>query len=77
MLRKTTPTKTKYKDLFPSQPSPLPMKLSETATPVQLLLETMDVMSTLHPDLQRIVDEQQLMLMDVLPALHPDLQWII
>jgi hypothetical protein len=59
------------------QPSPLPTMLSKTATLMQLLLETMDVMSALHPNLQRIVDEQQLMSMDVLPALHPDLQWII
>jgi hypothetical protein len=31
------------------------------------------VLLALHPDLQRIVNEQQPMSMDVLPLLHPDL----
>jgi hypothetical protein len=44
---------------------------------VQSPLEMMDTMPTLHPDLQRIGDEQQPMSMDGLPALHPDLQQII
>jgi hypothetical protein len=44
---------------------------------VQSPLETMDAMLTLHPDLQRIGDEQQPMSMDGLSALHPDLQQII
>jgi hypothetical protein len=35
------------------------------------------VLPALHPDLQRIVDEQQPMSMDMLPALHPNLQWVI
>jgi hypothetical protein len=43
---------------------------------VQSPLETMDAMLTLHPDLQRIGDEQQPMPMDGLPVLHPDLQQI-
>jgi hypothetical protein len=35
---------------------------------------SMDVLPVLHPDLQRIIDEQQPMSMDVLPTLHPYLQ---
>jgi hypothetical protein len=35
------------------------------------------VLPTLHPDLQRIVDEQHPMLMDVLLTLYPDLQRIV
>jgi hypothetical protein len=46
-------------------------------TPLQSSLETMDALSTLHSDLQRLGDEQQPMSMDGLPALHPDLQHVI
>jgi hypothetical protein len=40
---------------------PLPTPLPATTNPVQLLLEMMDAMPTLHPKLQRVVDEQQAM----------------
>jgi hypothetical protein len=58
-------------------PSLLPTPSLASTNLVQSLLETMDVMPTLHPDLQRIGDEQQPMSMDGLPALHLDLQRII
>jgi hypothetical protein len=58
-------------------PSLLPTPSLASTNIVQSLLETMDAMPTLHPDLQRIGDKQQPMSMDGLPALHPDLQRII
>jgi hypothetical protein len=42
---------------LPLLPTPLPV----TTNIVQSLLETMDAMSTLHPELQRVVDEQKAM----------------
>jgi hypothetical protein len=38
-------------------PTPLPTPLPATTNPVQSLLQTMNVMSMLHPELQRVVDE--------------------
>jgi hypothetical protein len=58
-------------------PTLLPTPLPVTINPVQPLLETMDMLPTLHPDLQWVVDKQQPMSIDVLPALHPDLQWVV
>jgi hypothetical protein len=58
-------------------PSLLPTLLLAPTNLVQSPLEMMDAMPTLHPDLQRIGDEQQPMSIDGLPALHPDLQQII
>jgi hypothetical protein len=69
--------------LADAKPPPTPL-LSLLPTPslastnlVQSLLEMMDTMPMLHPDLQSIVDEQQPMSMDVLPAFHPDLQQVV
>jgi hypothetical protein len=69
--------------LADAKPPPTPLSLL-LPTPslastnlVQSPLEMMNAMPTLHPDLQRIGDEQQPMSMDGLPALHPDLQQII
>jgi hypothetical protein len=58
-------------------PTLLPTSFPATTNPVQPLLKMMDVLLTLHPDLQRVVDEQQPMWMDVLPALHPDPQQVV
>jgi hypothetical protein len=49
-----------------------PLKMEELRTKVDKIAAI--VLPALHPNLQRIVDEQQPMSMDVLPALHPDLQ---
>jgi hypothetical protein len=44
---------------------------------IEAITATTYAMPVVHPDLQRIVDEQQPMLMGVMPVLHPDLQWLV
>jgi hypothetical protein len=63
--------------LADAKPPPTPLPSLASTNLVQSLLETMDTMPTLHPDLQGICDEQQPMAMDGLPALHPNLQRIV
>jgi hypothetical protein len=52
-----------------------PLTMEELRAKVEKIVAT--VLPVLHPDLQRIVDEQQPMSMDVLPALQSDLQRIV
>jgi hypothetical protein len=63
--------------LADAKPPPTPLPSLASTNLVQSLLETMDTMPTLHPDLQGISDEQQPMAMDGLSALHPNLQRIV
>jgi hypothetical protein len=44
---------------------------------MEVIAAVLHEMPMLHPDLQRIVDEQHPISMDGLPALHLNLQWII
>jgi hypothetical protein len=63
--------------LADAKPPPTPLLPTPSLASTNIVQSLLETMPTLHPDLQRIGDEQQPMSMDGLPALHPDLQRIV